>query len=41
VTGLTEDKLRGAPKYAGNTSWNWSDPAGARSVNDYYGNALT
>jgi hypothetical protein len=41
VTGLTEDKLRGAPKYAGNSSWNWSDPAGARSVDDYYGIALT
>jgi PRC-barrel domain len=41
VTGLTEDKLRGAPKYSGDTSWNWTDPAGARSVDDYYGVALT
>ena len=41
VTGLTEDKLRGAPKYAGESAWNWSDPAAARSVDDYYGIAFT
>jgi hypothetical protein len=41
VTGLTEDKLRGAPKYTENNSWNWSDPTAARSVDDYYGIALT
>lgn len=41
VTGLTEDKLRGAPKYAGDDAWNWSDRANAKSVDDYYGIALT
>ena len=41
VTGLTEDKLNGAPKYAENSSWNWSDPGAARSVDEYYGVAFT
>ncbi|MGY3117065.1 hypothetical protein ACVWXQ_001000 [Bradyrhizobium sp. S3.14.4] len=26
VTGITQDQLRGAPKYADESSWNWSDP---------------
>jgi PRC-barrel domain len=26
VTGITEDRLRGAPKYTTEQSWNWSDP---------------
>ena len=30
VTGLTEDRLRSAPKYSGERSWNWSDPSMAR-----------
>jgi hypothetical protein len=41
ITGLTEGKLKGAPKYAGSNSWNWSDSAGTRSVDEYYGIALT
>ena len=36
ITGITETQLKGAPKY-GNNAWNWSDPARARSINDYYG----
>jgi PRC-barrel domain len=36
VTGITEDQLRGAPKYRDESAWNWSDPAAGRSVNDYY-----
>ena len=35
-TDLTEQQLRGAPKYAGNDDWNWSDTARNRAVNDYY-----
>jgi hypothetical protein len=35
--GVTEDKLKGAPKYASDTDWSWGDPTKARSVNDYYG----
>ncbi len=27
VTGITQDHLRSAPKYADESSWNWSDPA--------------
>ena len=37
VTGITQDQLRGAPKYADESSWNWSDAATTRSVNAYYG----
>ncbi|MGX9430944.1 MULTISPECIES: PRC-barrel domain-containing protein [Bradyrhizobium] len=37
VTGITEDQLRGAPKYRDENAWNWSDPAAGRMVNDYYG----
>jgi len=40
-TGVTEDKLRGAPKYSDDNVWNWSDPARATAVNDYYGIAVT
>ena len=36
-TGITENQLKGAPKYSNDNSWNWSDPARARAVNDYYG----
>lgn len=39
-TGITETQLKGAPKYSNDNSWNWSDPARARSVNDYYGVAI-
>jgi sporulation protein YlmC with PRC-barrel domain len=37
VTGITESQLQGAPKYGNDNDWNWSDPARARAVNDYYG----
>ena len=36
VTGLTETQLKGAPRYSNDNDWNWSDPARARAVNDYY-----
>jgi hypothetical protein len=39
-TGITENQLKGAPKYSNDNSWNWNDPAQARSVNDYYGVAI-
>jgi PRC-barrel domain len=39
-TGITETQLKGAPKYGNDNAWNWSDPARARSVNDYYGVAI-
>ena len=36
-TGVTEDQLRGAPRYRGEGDLNWSDAAGNRKVDDYYG----
>ena len=39
-TGITKQQLEGAPKYGNDNAWNWSDPARARSVNDYYGVAI-
>lgn len=36
-TGLTADKLKGAPRYSNDNTWNWDDPARARRVNEYYG----
>jgi hypothetical protein len=36
-TGITQNQLEGAPKYADDSSWNWSDTSRARAVNDYYG----
>jgi PRC-barrel domain len=39
-TGITETQLKGAPKYGNDNSWNWSDPARTRAVNDYYGVAI-
>jgi hypothetical protein len=40
ITGITERQLEGAPKYGNDNAWNWSDPAKARSVSDYYGVAI-
>jgi hypothetical protein len=40
ITGVTERQLQGAPKYTNDNNWNWSDPARARAVNDYYGIAI-
>ena len=34
--GVTEDQLKGAPKFNRNTDWDWSDRARDRSVYDYY-----
>jgi hypothetical protein len=36
VTGITENQLKGAPKYGNESSWSWSDPKTSRSVDDYY-----
>ena len=36
VTGITEQQLRGAPKYGDDSDWNWSDAAGNHALNDYY-----
>ena len=34
--GVTEDQLKGAPKYSQSNDWDWSDRARDRSVYDYY-----
>jgi hypothetical protein len=34
--GVTEDQLRGAPKYGRSTDWDWSDRANDQRVYDYY-----
>jgi PRC-barrel domain protein len=35
-TNISEQQLKGAPKYAGN-DWDWQDPERGRKVYDYYG----
>jgi len=37
VTGVTENQLRGAPKFNGDRDWDWADAARNRSLDDYYG----
>jgi hypothetical protein len=34
--GVTEDQLKGAPKYNRNSDWDWSDRQRDQSVYDYY-----
>ena len=36
-TGITEKQLQGAPKYSGDSDWNWEDQTRTRGVNEYYG----
>ena len=36
-TGVTEDQLRGAPKYRDDGDWNWGDAGTTRALDDYYG----
>jgi hypothetical protein len=40
-TMITQDQIKGAPKYARNSDWNWEDRARTRGVDDYYGIAFT
>lgn len=35
-TNVTEQQLKGAPKYANENSWNWEDSVRTKTVNDYY-----
>jgi PRC-barrel domain len=35
--GVTEDQLRGAPKYAEEDDWSWNNPAGLSAVDTCYG----
>ncbi|MGA2999921.1 PRC-barrel domain-containing protein [Bradyrhizobium sp.] len=36
IAGITEDRLKGAPKYSNESSWNWSAPGTTKSIDDYY-----
>ena len=40
VTGVTENQLRGAPKYGNHSDWNWGDTTRTRALDDYYGVAI-
>ncbi len=33
---VTEEQLTSAPRYASDEEWDWTDPAKARAVDDYY-----
>lgn len=33
---ISEDQLKGAPKYRSDESWNWDDRARGRSIDDFY-----
>jgi hypothetical protein len=37
VAGVTEQQLRGAPRFSEERDWNWADKAGNHAVDDYYG----
>ena len=37
VTGITERQLRGAPRYAEDSDWNWNDVEKNRALDAYYG----
>jgi hypothetical protein len=36
ITGITENRLKGAPKYANENSWDWSAPGSTKSIDEYY-----
>ena len=38
--GVTEDQLKGAPKFSQSTDWNWADRARDREIYDYYDTPL-
>jgi hypothetical protein len=38
--GVTEDQLKGAPKFNRATDWNWGDRARDRQIYDYYDTPL-
>lgn len=40
ISGITEARLKGAPKYANENSWDWTEPGRTRAIDDYYGGAL-
>jgi hypothetical protein len=39
-TLITEDQIKGAPKYGRTDDWNWSDATRTKGLDDYYGAAI-
>ena len=37
VAGVTENQLRGAPKYTNDRDWDWNNAAAGKTIDDYYG----
>jgi hypothetical protein len=35
-TGVTEEQLKGAPRFSRSSDWDWSNPAKERDIDDYY-----
>ena len=40
VTGITEQQLKGAPKYSKAQNWDWNNPANDQKVHSYYNTPL-
>ena len=40
VTGITEQQLKGAPKYSKAQAWNWGDRENDRRIYNYYNTPL-
>jgi hypothetical protein len=40
VVGVTEEQLKGAPKFSRNTDWDWSDRSRDQSIYGHYGTPL-
>jgi PRC-barrel domain len=40
LANVTEEQLRGAPRYTRGSSYNWTDPSQTRSVDDYYSKSV-
>ena len=36
ITGITEQQIKGAPKYSKAQSWDWSNPANDEKIYSYY-----
>jgi hypothetical protein len=39
-TNVTEEQLKGAPKYSSSDDWNWGDTTRTSSVDQYYGTGI-
>jgi hypothetical protein len=33
---VTEEQLKGAPRFSRSSDWDWSNPAKERDIDDYY-----